>query len=563
MHSETSTLPLLDYALPGISTVQQYQTLACRCHLDHNSAAGPGCGPASTDVLEPQRLTSPTNDVCHGPISEFPGCSSIFAPLPVPDSSLVGHLNREQDTAQVALPLGCATNENRASIACGYWWDTQGHTSGQLTNHNITLSSPYATGLLQFCAIEQPSKYPEDYRNISAFGDLAHGSAGPTIGLGSMPPFHGQTSVQMINSNATWSDLSSSLLPSLQEPHLSEDLINDNVSLPPEQVQTEMFYNATDATVGRFFHTSCPTNSLVPSQSNSASHPPLEHPEYLPVHPHHTMPAGLPDFHGFHAGSKVDLHTAGTIDNHTAHTLSGHPLPTLSNHGEQLFDNHAAYILDGHIAGMTSVGVDDHGNVDNSESNPEQVVCSHPRSSLPPNQLALSSRELHSHDRVLGIAGGNTSGTFHHARRFATHQPQTPARLSKARLACDRNLRYPCGWRDDDGKICGMPITYGNCANHFAAIHEIKNMAWNAKVICRWCSSKAQKEVKRKSLLRHLREVHLHCLRSEKETPEYGLYADAIDKPHSALLPSFGQDQRLEPLDQRPVPVGQAYLVVH
>ncbi|KAI6038142.1 hypothetical protein EDC04DRAFT_2040521 [Pisolithus marmoratus] len=513
MHSETSTLPLLDYALPGISTAQQYQTLAVHCHLDHSSAAGPDSGSASIDVLEPQRLTSPTGDVCRVPIYELPGCSSTLPPLSVPNSSLVGHLNREQD---VALPLGCATSENRApSIACEYWyWDTQGHISDQLTNRNITLSSPYATSLLQLYAIGQPSTYPGDYRNISAFGDLAHGSAGPTIGLGSVPPFHGHTSGQMIGSNAMWSELSSSLLPSLQEPHLSDDPISGNVPLPAEQIQTEMVTptqflssSTTQLMKQAHFPTPFPYTCPVPSQSNSASHPPLDHLGYLPVHPHHTMPAGLPDFHGFHAGSKVDMHTAGTINNHTAHTLSGYPLLTLFNHGEQLLDDRATYTLDDHTAGMASVGVDDHGNVDKSESNAEQVVCSHTRTSLPPNQLALSSRELR-------IAGGNISGIFRHARCFVPPLSQTTTRLPKTGLARDRNVYHPCGWRNDDDKICGVSIKYDDCANHFAAVHDIKNMAWDAKVTCRWCSSKAQKKVKRKSLLRHLREVHLHCLRS-------------------------------------------------
>ncbi|KAI6046928.1 hypothetical protein EDC04DRAFT_946374 [Pisolithus marmoratus] len=524
MHSETSTLPLLDYAPPGISTVQQYQTLASHCHLDHNSAAGPGS--ASIDVLEPQRLTSPTGDVCHVPISELPGCSSILAPLPVQNPGLVGHLNREQD---VALPLGCVTSENRASsVACGYWyWDTQGHTSDQLTNYNISFPSPYATSLQQYCAIGQPLTYPGDYRKISTFGDLSHGPAGPTVGLGSVPPFHGYTSGQMIDSSAVWSELSSSPLPSLQEPHLSDDVVSGNVSLSAEQIQTEMvtptqFPSSFTMQLMKqtHFSTPFPYTCPVPSQSNSTPHPPPEHLGYLPDH---TMPAGLPDFHGFHAGNKVDLHTAGAIDNHTSHTLSDHPLPTFSNHGEQLFDNHVTYILGDHIAGITVVGVDDHRNADKSQSNAEQVVCSHPRSSLPSNQFALSSRELR-------IAGGDISGPFHHVRHFSTLLSQTTTRLPKARSARNRNMYYQCGWRDDDGKICDMPIKYDDCANHFAATHDIKNMARNVEVVCRWCSSKAQKKVKRKCLLRHLREVHLHYLRSEKKTSKDGLYAGAIDK---------------------------------
>ncbi|KAI6018809.1 hypothetical protein EDC04DRAFT_2741064 [Pisolithus marmoratus] len=175
---------------------------------------------------------------------------------------------------------------------------------------------------------------------------------------------------------------------------------------------------------------------------------------------------------------------------------------------------------------MISGGVDGNGTFDKSKCNSEWVVGSCPQSSSPPIQLPLSLSGLHSHDR---IDGGNLSGTIRRARRFSTAQSGTPTRLPKARSVCDRNVYHPCGWRDDNGRECGTPIRFVHCADHFAAVHDIKDIAWHVKVICRWCSSKAHKKVMRKNFLRHLREVHLRCLRA-KEIYGYELYAGANDK---------------------------------
>ncbi|KAI6020716.1 hypothetical protein PISMIDRAFT_8692 [Pisolithus microcarpus 441] len=74
----------------------------------------------------------------------------------------------------------------------------------------------------------------------------------------------------------------------------------------------------------------------------------------------------------------------------------------------------------------------------------------------------------------------------------------------------------PCGWRDDEGHECTMLVHPDDCKDHFADVHGIKRMAWYAKIICHWCPS--EKEVSRKYFLRHMKEVHLGCSRSNNRS---------------------------------------------
>ncbi|KAI6038125.1 hypothetical protein EDC04DRAFT_2039014 [Pisolithus marmoratus] len=199
------------------------------CPLDHSyRVLAPGYnGFASINGREPQCPTPSAGEVCDVSVSELPSCSTIPAPHPVPNSSLVGHLNREHGSAQVALPLVYSASEIGASPI--------GDASDQVTDHNITVSSSYTT-----IAIGQLWTYSQEIGNVSTFGDLDHGAAIPTMGLGPVHPFHGHTPGQVIDSNAVWPELSSSLLPSRQQPHVSDDHISDNILLPLEQIRTEM-----------------------------------------------------------------------------------------------------------------------------------------------------------------------------------------------------------------------------------------------------------------------------------------------------------------------------------
>ncbi|KAI5997426.1 hypothetical protein EDD15DRAFT_2245655, partial [Pisolithus albus] len=87
-----------------------------------------------------------------------------------------------------------------------------------------------------------------------------------------------------------------------------------------------------------------------------------------------------------------------------------------------------------------------------------------------------------------------------------------------------RGHTVSCGWKNDNGIVCGDLVTSDNLANHFATLHGIKNMASSVKIDCRWCPPSLRKQVKRESMLRHLREVHLRCPRPRKEATQPSSY---------------------------------------
>ncbi|KAI6046944.1 hypothetical protein EDC04DRAFT_2625494 [Pisolithus marmoratus] len=247
MQSKTFALSFSDHVPPSTSTVQPFQTLARHCHLDHSCyTAAHRYKIATIDGREAQCPTSSTGKDFHVSISELTSCPIMSARPQVPTSSLVGHLNREQDSAQFALSMGYIASGNEgsciASPLVNQGWDyegTQDHASHHVTNNDVTLPSPYTTGLLQSCAIGLLSSYPQENENISTFGDLANGCSGPATELGSLPLSHGHTS-GLIHSTASSSGLASSPFPSVQELHLSDDLNSDYVPLPPQQIQTDV-----------------------------------------------------------------------------------------------------------------------------------------------------------------------------------------------------------------------------------------------------------------------------------------------------------------------------------
>ena len=63
-----------------------------------------------------------------------------------------------------------------------------------------------------------------------------------------------------------------------------------------------------------------------------------------------------------------------------------------------------------------------------------------------------------------------------------------------------------CGWVDEHGSVCGEPITY-DCVTHLATAHGISKTSPRTRLNCRWCSP--PRHMKRDSMLRHVREIHL------------------------------------------------------
>lgn len=74
-----------------------------------------------------------------------------------------------------------------------------------------------------------------------------------------------------------------------------------------------------------------------------------------------------------------------------------------------------------------------------------------------------------------------------------------------------RAVHHSCGWIKEGGTRCNTSITY-ECTRHLAIAHGIRHRKRHLKILCCWCSP--PKPIRRSSMLRHVREVHLECSRS-------------------------------------------------
>ncbi|KAI6018841.1 hypothetical protein EDC04DRAFT_3144183 [Pisolithus marmoratus] len=90
-----------------------------------------------------------------------------------------------------------------------------------------------------------------------------------------------------------------------------------------------------------------------------------------------------------------------------------------------------------------------------------------------------------------------------------------------------------CGWRDNGDRVCDMLVTYDGLARHLAKIHNIKDIASDAKIECRWCFP--GKIVSRKNVLRHLREKHLLCPRRKKRAVQLPPQFPPMTPSHNTL----------------------------
>ncbi|KAI5992940.1 hypothetical protein EDD15DRAFT_2268523 [Pisolithus albus] len=486
----------LSRAPPTRSTIRHSQSSNHQgdCHLDpRHRTTVPGYGSATVDASKPHRLKSSTGDsytVSAYEALQLPGYPITPAPLPTCNSDPVGYLSGEPVTARVAQSSGYVGGENGASSI--------GHTSDSITNHDTTLPPSY-TCLLPPFAIEQLLGHSRESGDVSTFGYLDNHFAGTATGPGSILSLRDRTSGQVIGWDAPWPWISKQLLPSLQELYPLDDFTHGNIPLP--LVQTRITMQPTER-----IHpwTTFPYAYPIPPRSNSTSYStsdryissqntfswfPQEHLGYpVPVRPHDVRPVDLP---GIDVGSKMELHTSGTLDDHAAQVPGDHSSHTLPDHETRLLRSHAT--PDNHT---TAGGVDDCGNFDESRFNSEQVVG-------PQLQLPLDARK-----------GRSLPRNFHHTR-CPTSARSRPTRLPKTRSVRFHNGSIPCGWRDDKGKKCSKPISYGDCTGHFASAHGITNIAWNVKITCRWCPSEPQKVVTRKNFLRHMKEKHLCCARSD------------------------------------------------
>ncbi|KIK77408.1 hypothetical protein PAXRUDRAFT_379600 [Paxillus rubicundulus Ve08.2h10] len=77
---------------------------------------------------------------------------------------------------------------------------------------------------------------------------------------------------------------------------------------------------------------------------------------------------------------------------------------------------------------------------------------------------------------------------------------------------------HRCGWRATDGSTCEGSLTGSTISEHLVQ-HGITDLASSVRVECRWCPD-GRKAIKRESIVRHVREVHL-CLK-RVPTPRAG-----------------------------------------
>ncbi|KAI6104459.1 hypothetical protein EDD16DRAFT_1008799 [Pisolithus croceorrhizus] len=121
------------------------------------------------------------------------------------------------------------------------------------------------------------------------------------------------------------------------------------------------------------------------------------------------------------------------------------------------------------------------------------------------------------HTMMEGIPRANQLISVCHSGHYSAEtRLRTRIRPSAGPLR-DPNIQTSCGWQNEGGGLCSLPVTHSNCAAHFATVHDIKNVAADVKVLCRWCPLSAEKKVTRHNLLRHLQEVHPCCPRSKKQ----------------------------------------------
>ena len=113
-----------------------------------------------------------------------------------------------------------------------------------------------------------------------------------------------------------------------------------------------------------------------------------------------------------------------------------------------------------------------------------------------------------------------SSTTRLHSRGARANQsfPYHPTRASSSPIPSvspSDTLLHACGWINDDGTFCMESISRLTVSDHLIT-HGITNMEHDRRISCRWvgCRLRGGKgEMKRESIVRHVREKHLQCRR--------------------------------------------------
>lgn len=491
------------------SRVPQYLRLQQDCHLDHvpecvePSSANDFSAPAGGYLLGTTPVELPSSNVAESgalsivpiPVPQDPGAQSsrfTHASYPV-STSLTVHPEDDRRPSiingqRVQLLHGVPVPITQASLPFrSYYPDpplntltphyngvAQGRASDHVTYPCIALSSPNTGTMLPHTVGNQyPLGYPQDNRNVSTFGEpsfVHHTTTRPTVGSAS--PAHGYSlprcgwadrygsrhhSTSSPSSNVSlWSAPPNPVVFPLQGRHLSDHLDRGN------------FPTSLEWTTSPAWSTSQPY--LRPNEPTELSRSPVVQPTHSVTfdrtctHLPHILPYTLP------TNSNAQM-----VDLHASPSVPPSPIPPLPSSGEIYMRN------------LNQL----------NESQARGRIRAHHRTKMKGSPRACKS---------ISIRRAGLSET----------QSRTLVRRSVARPLRYQNVQVCCGWQNEDGRQCGTPVTYNDCADHFSAVHGIIGMAADIKVLCRWCPSSVGKKIKRKNILRHFREKHLHCPRPKQ-----------------------------------------------
>ncbi|KAI6002668.1 hypothetical protein F5J12DRAFT_209603 [Pisolithus orientalis] len=328
-----------------------------------------------------------------------------------------------------------------------YKGGAQGRASDDTINPSVALSSPDISIVLPR-AVGHPLEYPQDNENVSKSGEppLAHHAT--------TEPTTGPTSTALFAplSNVSWPSSSNSVVPPLQGPYPSDHLDGGNILTPVEWAAspTWLTWQSYLPPNQQIEVASTPIVSHIPpyilptpSQSNSSAHAANSH-----------LSTSIPPFQSSPLPSSSEFCTHDGLSDIGSGNL---PIPA----GPAMVD----YLLYGIM-------------IDGFEA----------------NQARGPIRARRRTKMKRGPCASEPIST-RRAGRSAKIQSRSRMRPSAVRPLSDRNVRTCCGWQNEDGRLCGEPVTYNNCAEHFAAVHEIKNMAADTEVLCRWCALGAEKKM--------------------------------------------------------------------
>ncbi|KAF9222387.1 hypothetical protein BS17DRAFT_783637 [Gyrodon lividus] len=277
---------------------------------------------------------------------------------------------------------------------------------------------------------------------------------------------HERTVLQSLDFHAVSPNIHSVMIPHLSEPSCESD-------------------------VASYFHPSDPNPFSVSSNSelsaaldiNLTSHPARQGP---------FVPGLLPK------GGAIIANVMPAIPSVSAHASTTCAPPTTSTNESSSHNQTVNQDLeyDDYVTGDLTLSANWHGS---HGPGPLQLVPIHTTTNVSP----------------AGQAGVPRNSRTICAMRYAPYPTYNPLPQPNMRAVLPGQLSetpHECGWREEDGSICGKSISRTTVPQHLT-VHQITDMASNVPIICRWCRD-GRKPIKRESIVRHMREVHLHVRRA-------------------------------------------------